>query len=131
MVTGTDFGFVMFVFGFWEVHVLRSNREYMLFESYSMIVDTNVYSFSNYTDETKYLHNIKPQSLRIYAEDASIYLQSIYVNTNTSTTTLEQAENLRYNYYASMNQQKIAKLNSQISKRGMRWTHLFAPAARA
>lgn len=97
-------------------------EEYMLFESYSMIVDTNVYSFSNYTDETKYLHNIKPQSLRIYAEDASIYLQSIYVNTNTSTTTLEQAENLRYNYYASMNQQKIAKLNSQISKRGMRWT---------
>ena len=97
-------------------------EEYMLFESYSMIVDTNVYSFSNYTDETKYLHNIKPQSLRIYAEDASVYLQSIYVNTNTSTSTLEQIENLRYNHYVSMNQQKIAKMNSQISKRGMRWT---------
>ena len=91
-------------------------EEYMLFESYSMIVDTNVYSFSNYTDETKYLHNIKPQSLRIYAEDASVYLQSIYVNTNTSTSTLEQIENLRYNHYVSMNQQKIAKMNCQISK---------------
>lgn len=97
-------------------------EEYMLFESYSMIVDTNVYSFSNYTDETKYLHNIKPQSLKIYTEDASVHIQSIYVNTNTISTTLEQTETLRYNYYKSMNQQKIAKLNSQISKRGMRWT---------
>ena len=97
-------------------------EEYMLFESYSMIVDTNAYSFSNYADETKYLHNIKPQSLRIYAEDASVYLQSIYVNTNTSTSTLEQTEILRYNYYKSMNQLKIAKLNFQISKRSMRWT---------
>lgn len=97
-------------------------EEYLLFESYSMIVDTNAYSFSNYTDETKYLHNIKPQSLRVYTEDASVYLQSIYVNTNTSTSTLEQTENLRYNYYKSMNQLKIAKLNSQISKRRMRWT---------
>ena len=97
-------------------------EEYMLFESYSMIVDTNTYSFSNYTDETKYLHNIKPQSLRIYAEDASVHIQSIYVNTNVRTSTLEQTESLRYNYYKSMNQQKIAKLNSQISKRRMRWT---------
>ncbi|MBR3981008.1 MAG: hypothetical protein IKJ98_07610 [Bacteroidales bacterium] len=97
-------------------------EESMLFESYSMIVDTNSYSFSNYTDETKYLHNIKPQSLRIYAEDATVYIQSIYVNTNVRTSTLEQTEGLRYNYYKSMNQQKIAKMNSQISKRGMRWT---------
>lgn len=97
-------------------------EESMLFESYSMIVDTNSYSFSNYTDETKYLHNIKPQSLKIYAEDATVYIQSIYVNTNVRTSTLEQTEGLRYNYYKSMNQQKIAKMNSQISKRGMRWT---------
>lgn len=96
-------------------------EEYMLFESYSMIVDTNEYSFNNYTEETKYLHNIKPQALKIYAEDACVHIQSIYVDTNTRTSTLEQTENQRYNYYKSMNQQKIAKLNSQISKRGMRW----------
>lgn len=97
-------------------------EEYMLFESYSMIVDTNVYSFSNYTDETKYLHNINPLSLRIYVEDASLQLQSIYVNTNTRTSTFSQTETLRHNYYVTMNQQKIVRLNNQISKRRMRWT---------
>ena len=97
-------------------------EEYMLFESYSMIVDSNEYSFNNYTEETKYLHNIKPQSLKIYVKDASVHILSLYINTDAITTTLEQTENLRYNYYKSINKQKVANLNSQISKRGMRWT---------
>ncbi len=98
-------------------------EEYMLFESYSMIMDTNTssYSFNNYTDETKYLHNITPSSLKLYVYDASVTIQSLYINTTTRTTTFAQTESLRYDYYVSMNQQKIAKINAQISNRGMRW----------
>ncbi|MBU2651104.1 MAG: hypothetical protein KKA81_09235 [Bacteroidetes bacterium] len=52
----------------------EDSLEYMVFESYPMIVTSNHYSFSEESDETSYLDGFLPEYLKIYLIGASLEL---------------------------------------------------------
>jgi len=102
------------------VRVLVGNEdslEYMVFESYPMIVTSNHYSFSYESDETSYLDAFLPEYLKIYLVEASLELFSISDSENNQ----ENLDSLQYTSKQNKDLEKIFNMNSYINERGWEW----------
>jgi len=97
-------------------------NEYLLYEGHLFSMNGSTMTFTTYTDETKYLNNIKPTSILMIAKNATVTLSAIQYVTTSSAYTTTQIQALTENYYKSMIDARIAIMNSRLSQLGYTWT---------
>jgi len=78
-------------------------NEYIVAESYSMIVDVMSYTIANSSDETALLYNITPVSLKIVLVNASLNITFLTANTTVLTSTFSATETQRLQNIANNN----------------------------
>ena len=93
------------------------NYEYLVYESYPLLSDSNSFCFQNTAIETMYLNNIVPVSIRIEIKDASIQLQKLHIIFGTkqiSSQEVYECQKAQIRFIADM-------LNRNLTARNMTW----------
>ena len=101
------------------VLVDKQGNEYLVYEAYPLIEESNSFSVDNLCEETAILNAVKPQSLRIELKDASIALNSIVFS-----KAVDQGVNfakLSKDNKNLQNNQKIDQINKSIKAKGLAW----------
>jgi len=95
-------------------------KEYLIFESSSLIYSRNSIKTENICEETCNLPNIIPKTIVIEMEDSSVYLNSI----NIQKKDAESEELLldKATYARNQEQIKINKLEETLEQKGLKWT---------
>ena len=92
-------------------------NEYLVYESYKYISPTSPFSISNECDETCYSNGFAPYSLQIQVQDASIELDYLNLGSSYAPNAEEQQEQVKQ----TLELQKVANINSNISQHNMLW----------
>lgn len=92
-------------------------NEWMVYEAYPMIVSDTSFDIVEECDETCYLDEFIPYSLRIQITDALILLDSL----NYSTEALGDMEALQYQAKRNKDLEKVQVMNQYINDRGWEW----------
>lgn len=90
----------------------------MLYEAYPLIVTDLDFSVSEVCDETCFLEESRPYSLKIQLVDAAVTLMSIYYDEQA----VENPPAMQYAAKRAMDEEKIDMMNDRISDYRMHWT---------
>jgi hypothetical protein len=99
------------------IFVPNDDYEYMIFEAYSLIVDSLSFSVREVCDETCFLNELRPYSVKIQIIDAEVTLTSL----NYYYEEMENLPQLQFEVKREMDEQKIEKMNSRIVHYDMIW----------
>lgn len=69
-----------------------NGRHYLVAESYKEIAEPEKTSYSDYSDETAYLSDIHPKSLKVFVRNASVDIRSLDLSTGKRQNTLSADE---------------------------------------
>ena len=94
--------------------------EYLVYEAYPLIVDSNTLQITNVCEETCILEGIVPHSLKIELIDSSLQIDEIALTTYQQTLRMEAAK-LQKQIKENRETAKIKKINENIKKRGLKW----------
>ena len=94
--------------------------EYLVYEAYPLIVDSNSLQITNVCDETCILEGVAPHSLKIELIDASLQIEEIALTTDQQTLMMEAAY-LQKQIKEDRETAKIKRINANIKKRGLKW----------
>lgn len=99
--------------------VLRDNYnyDYLVYETNSLLADSNACNFNGIGEETVLLDKITPAALLIKAENATLTLKDIHYTYSPSRITSAQAFSTRMQQIASI----VEKLNRNLEKKDMLW----------
>lgn len=91
--------------------------QYMIFEAYPLIFENHSFSFSHHCDETCFLNEIMPYSLKIQIIDATLKLDLLFYLTDSQENPAEQ----RFEAKRSIDANKIEMMNRLIPDYNMNW----------
>lgn len=91
--------------------------QYMIFETYPLISEDREYSFSDTCDETCFLDQVRPYSIKIQVIDAIINIPSFTYSVDVK----ENAEEERFDAKRSKDATKIQIMNRHIPDYDMNW----------
>lgn len=95
--------------------------EWLIYESYHQIAESNISTVNNVADETELLNNVHPKYIKIQIIDASLTIKSLLLGsplTNQRTSTIETDQKT---VKETKNRQKIDQLNKFLLKNGKKW----------
>jgi C1A family cysteine protease len=98
--------------------VTNDSSEFMIFETYPLIVDDLEFTISDTCDETCYLDEVLPNSIKVQVINAEIEINSLYYEEEVE----EDLPGLQHTAKRSMDSEKIEVMNERISDYGMYWT---------
>jgi len=100
--------------------VTEDHSEYLVYEAYPLIVDSNSLQITKVCEETCILEGIVPRSLKIELIDSSLQIDEIALTTYQQTLKMEAA-NLQKQIKEDRETAKIKKINENIKKKGLKW----------
>lgn len=92
-------------------------NEHLLYEAYPYIVSNWSFSFSNVSDETKFLNQTQPHSILVYLSDASIEINSLYCTAGP----VDYADSLQVLHKQVIELQKVNNINDNIQENNLHW----------
>ena len=93
-------------------------HKYLVYENYPMISAGQVVSFSNISEETKYLNSVTPVQLLVELIDATCTLDKV----ETQDQSIPKADSLKFLYLQSIQNSKVQILNQNLQTKGMIWS---------
>ncbi|NQT76093.1 MAG: hypothetical protein HQ565_00155 [Bacteroidetes bacterium] len=99
------------------IFVDNNSEEYLLYEAYPYIVDDWDFEFFNEADETKYLNNIQPYSIKVQIVNSSFEFTSLYAASEYTDFT----DSLQLVHKQAMEAVKVSQMNSNIQQYQMIW----------
>jgi len=100
--------------------VADNSREYLVYESYPLLVDTTTYTITGACEETCLLTPVTPVSLKVVLIDASLNINTISLRV---VPPVEKVKMLPFRQQVRKAQQdgKIKRLNARIKAKGQKW----------
>jgi PKD repeat protein/C1A family cysteine protease len=95
-------------------------HEYLVYEAYPLIVDSNTLEITDVCEETCVVEGIAPLSLKIELINTSLHINEVSLTEYLPTLKME-ALNLQEQIKADRDAAKIKKLNENIKKKGLKW----------
>lgn len=102
----------------------KSGDEYLLLETYDEIYNDNLMSFYDYGEETLFLNNISPTSIKVVVRNAVFGLaniQCVPFNQNANTNEIQILEQKRLEQLKEQKKRKIERINNYNRKHGKLW----------
>jgi len=96
-------------------------HEYLVYEAYPLIVDTNSVKIIDECEETCIIEGIAPHSLKIELIDASLQIDEMAITDYPPSLKMETAEAQKQTK-EEQDADKIKRLNENIKKKGLKWT---------
>ena len=93
------------------------DTEYLVYELYPLLADSNIVYFDNVAFETMILDNVKAEQLNIKILNATLQLDAI----NTSTNAVRNYAARQSSMLESQSTYIIGKLNANLEKNNMTW----------
>ena len=93
------------------------NNEYLIYENYTLLADSNICDFNNIGIETSLLDSIILTRIRIQVIDADLFISNVHYTTNkhgVSHSQIQARRNIQNNAI-------ITQLNNNLQKRNMTW----------
>lgn len=97
----------------------KDGNEYLILEMYEEINQEGTFIFKDYSDETQFLSNIVPDSIKVFIKDASIQINSITIR-EASTDTVEFNSNLKLQKVQRSNS-IVERINEYNTEKGRPW----------
>ncbi|MDP4239116.1 MAG: C1 family peptidase [Bacteroidota bacterium] len=94
------------------------NKEYLVYEAYSPLVDTGVVEINSAGDETEFLNNVSPTYIKILINEADITIKSFNYDNNKISKTIEADIN---SSLTSKRKEKSDKLNHNLVTKNEKW----------
>lgn len=94
------------------------NKEYLVYEAYSPLIDTGVIEINSAGDETEFLNNLSPIYIKILINEADITIKSFNYNNNKVSKTIEADIN---SSLISKRKEKSDKLNQNLVTKNKKW----------
>lgn len=95
------------------------NKEYLVYEAYSPLVDTGIIQINSASDETEFLNNVSPKYIKILINEADITIKSFnYDNNHNISKTIEADIN---SSLTSKRKEKSDKLNQNLVTKNKKW----------
>jgi len=91
-------------------------NEYLVYEAYPLLTESNIFSISMIGEETVELNNIIPVELKFYIVDASILLKVIHTAPKS-----DSGKFLNTKIISEQNAEKIELINENIKRNGLKW----------
>jgi hypothetical protein len=91
--------------------------DYMIFEAYPLIVDDSQIDINAGCDETCYLNQVDPVSVKIQIINAELSLKSLFYYSDPQ----DNLPQLQYEAKRYRDEEKVDKMNSRIPEFGMQW----------
>ncbi|MCP3683472.1 MAG: hypothetical protein GY861_12365 [bacterium] len=102
-----------------------NENEYLIYETYPLIADSNKFEVNNICEETCVLDSVSPSSIRIELEDARINIKGIsYSDSFQKLTVSAKSSGVAYErnrLKEAQDDYKIQKLNERIKEKDMKW----------
>jgi hypothetical protein len=97
-----------------------NSSEWLIYETYSQIIENNPSTIIDEADETEFLNHIHPKYIEIQIIDASLSINSLKLGTplNKDERMIENDQKIKKQL---MNNQKIDQLNKFIERNGKKW----------
>ncbi|OGY51220.1 MAG: hypothetical protein A3J65_02725 [Candidatus Buchananbacteria bacterium RIFCSPHIGHO2_02_FULL_45_11b] len=103
------------------VLVDKNQKEYLVYESYSLLADKKSFKIDNICEETCLLDSVNPDYLRIEVVDANLKLDKVHYATSAGAKSGD-VETQRKSLKSSQDSYKIKQINEQIKAKKMKWT---------
>lgn len=94
------------------------NKEYLVYEAYSPLVDTGVIEINSAGDETEFLNNVSPTYIKILINEADITIKSFNYDNNKISKTIKADIN---SSLTSKRKEKSDKLNQNLVTKNEKW----------
>ncbi len=94
------------------------NKEYLVYEAYSPLVNIGIIQINSTGDETEFLNNVSPTYLKILINEADITIKSFNYDNNKISKTIEADIN---NSLSSKRKEKSDKLNLNLVAKNEKW----------
>jgi hypothetical protein len=91
-------------------------HEWLVYETYSQIIENNTTSFINEADETEFLSNIHPKFIKIQTVEASLSISSFVLGAPLKSDNEQMTANNRIALKQRKNKEKINQLNNVLKK---------------
>jgi hypothetical protein len=91
--------------------------DYMIFEAYPLIVDNSQVDVNEGCDETCYLNQVDPVSVKIQIINAELNFKSLFYYSDFH----DNLPQMQYDVKRSRDWQKVDKMNSRIPDYDMKW----------
>lgn len=98
----------------------KDDNEYLICEAYDMIVKSRSFTLNMASEETKFLENIKPKSIKIQLLDAKVEIKSFEILEDkmfVDKSYKKRKENSKHNDLT----QKINLINKYIEENNLKW----------
>ena len=94
------------------------NKEYLVYEAYSPLIDTGVIQINSVGDETEFLNNVSPTYIKILINEADITIKSFNYDNNKISKNIEADIN---SSLTSKRKEKSDKLNKNLITKNEKW----------
>ena len=94
------------------------NKEYLVYEAYSPLIDTGVIQINSVGDETEFLNNVSPTYIKILINEADITIKSFNYDNNKISKNIEADIN---SSLTSKRKEKSDKLNQNLITKNEKW----------
>ncbi len=103
------------------VLVDKDLNEYLVYETYPLLADSNSFTFNSVCQETCILNSVSPVSLKIFGEGAIYAIDKISTIDDLQQLRIANIAEEKERVKTQQEEQKIQKLNEQIKVKGISW----------
>ncbi len=96
------------------------NNEYLVYEAYPLIADAKSFALNEVCEETCVLNGIKANKIMIQLTGASMRISRMHLYLEDSVHQSD-TENIRKQIKTAQDGEKIASINKEIKRRGLKW----------